>query len=50
MPFTPTSILEKLSNSDLDKPSALELLMTTIYNSDQIQTRLESINLIQIIK
>jgi hypothetical protein len=50
MPFKPTSILEDLSNSNLDKPSALELLMTINDNFDEIQTRLESINVIQIIK
>ena len=46
MPFTPAAILEDLSNGDLDKNSALELLMTIVDNSDQVQTRLECINII----
>ncbi len=50
MPFTPTAILNDVKSGDLDKASAVELLTTIIENSENIQTRLESIKALAEIK
>ncbi|MHA1747885.1 MAG: HEAT repeat domain-containing protein, partial [Promethearchaeota archaeon] len=47
MPFTPTAILNDVRNGDLDKTSAIELLITIIDNSENIETRLETIKVIE---
>ena len=46
MSFTPNTIFEDFSNGDIDKNSALELLISIINNSDQVYKRLESIKVI----
>ncbi|MFX0104455.1 MAG: leucine-rich repeat protein [Candidatus Hodarchaeota archaeon] len=47
MPLTPNAILEDLKNKDLDKPSAIELLLTLIDNAEKPETRIESIKILE---
>ncbi|MFX0042781.1 MAG: leucine-rich repeat domain-containing protein [Candidatus Hodarchaeota archaeon] len=47
MPLTPKAIYEDLKNKDLDYNSALELLITLIDNTDNVDTRLESIRILE---
>jgi len=47
MPLTPKAIYEDLKNKDLDYTSALELLITLIDNTDNVDTRLESIRILE---
>jgi len=44
MPLTPEAILKDYINRDIEKPIAVELLITLIDNADNIKTRIESIN------
>lgn len=50
MPLTPKAIYEDFKNRDLDFGSALQLLITLIENTDNINTRLESIEILEIIQ
>ncbi|MFX0082150.1 MAG: leucine-rich repeat domain-containing protein [Candidatus Hodarchaeota archaeon] len=50
MPLTPKAIYEDLVNKDLDKPFAIELLLTLIDNAENIETRIESINTLNTIQ
>ncbi|MCK4781047.1 MAG: HEAT repeat domain-containing protein, partial [Candidatus Lokiarchaeota archaeon] len=47
MPLTPNAIYEDFKNRDLDFSSALQLLITLIENTDNIDTRLESIEILE---
>jgi Leucine-rich repeat (LRR) protein len=47
MPLTPNAIFEDLKNKDLDKPSAIELLLTLIENAEKPETRIESIKILE---
>lgn len=47
MPLTPNAIYKDFKNKDLDYDSALELLITLIDNTDNINTRLESIEILE---
>ncbi|MFX1328049.1 MAG: hypothetical protein ACFE91_07885 [Promethearchaeota archaeon] len=47
MPLTPKEIYENLRNKDLDYYSALELLITLIENTDNIDTRLQSLQILE---
>ncbi len=47
MPLTPNAIFEDLKNKDLDKPSAIELLLTLIDNAEKPETRIESIKILE---
>jgi Leucine-rich repeat (LRR) protein len=47
MPLTPKAIYEDLKNKDLDYTPALELLITLIDNTDNVDTRLESIRILE---
>ena len=47
MPLTPKAIYEDLKNKDLDYNSALEILITLIDNTDNVDTRLESIKILE---
>ena len=40
MPFTPNAILNDVRSGDLDKTSAIELLITIIDNSENIDNTL----------
>ncbi|MFX1390665.1 MAG: leucine-rich repeat domain-containing protein [Promethearchaeota archaeon] len=46
MPLTPKAVYEDLRNKDLDHTSAIEILTTLIENTDNIDTRLESLNIL----
>jgi len=46
MPLTPKAIYDDLKNGDLDKSFAIELLITLIDNSESIETRIESIRVL----
>ena len=43
MPLTPNAIFQDLQNKDLDKQSAVELLLTLVENAENIDTRIESL-------
>jgi Leucine-rich repeat (LRR) protein len=43
MPLTPNAIFQDLQNKDLDKHSAIELLSALIDNSENVETRIESL-------
>ena len=45
--LTPKAIESDLKNSDLDKQSAVELLITLIENVDNVNTRIESIEVLE---
>ncbi|MFX1575074.1 MAG: leucine-rich repeat domain-containing protein [Promethearchaeota archaeon] len=45
MPLTPNAIYEDYINNELDKTFAIELLKTLIENTENIETRLESIRI-----
>ncbi|MFX1552849.1 MAG: leucine-rich repeat domain-containing protein [Promethearchaeota archaeon] len=47
MPLTPNAISEDLKNKDLDRPSAIELLLTLIDNAENPETRIESIKILE---
>ncbi|MFX1411436.1 MAG: HEAT repeat domain-containing protein, partial [Promethearchaeota archaeon] len=47
MPLTPNAIFEDLKNKELDYNSAIELLTTLIDNTENIDTRLESLKIIE---
>ncbi|MBA7632422.1 hypothetical protein ES703_39968 [subsurface metagenome] len=47
MSLTPKAIYEDFKNRDLDYTSAIELLITLIDNTDNIDTRLESIEILE---
>ena len=46
MPLTPKAIYRDFINGDLDKSFAIELLLTLIDNAEKIETRVESINIL----
>ncbi|MFX1323468.1 MAG: leucine-rich repeat domain-containing protein [Promethearchaeota archaeon] len=46
MPLTPNAIYQDFINKDLDKFSAIELLITLIDNAESAETRIESINIL----
>lgn len=46
MPLTPKAIYRDFVNGDLDKSFAVELLLTLIDNAEKIETRVESINIL----
>ncbi|MFW9781264.1 MAG: leucine-rich repeat domain-containing protein [Candidatus Heimdallarchaeota archaeon] len=46
MPLTPNAIYQDFINKDLDKFSAIELLITLIDNSESAETRIESIDIL----
>jgi len=46
MPLTPKAIYEDFVNKDLDKPFAIELLLTLIDNAENVETRIESIKIL----
>jgi len=43
MPLTPNAIFQDLKNKDLDKQSAIELLLTLVDNAENADTRIESL-------
>ncbi|MHA2280927.1 MAG: leucine-rich repeat domain-containing protein [Promethearchaeota archaeon] len=43
MPLTPNAIFQDLKNKDLDKQSAIELLLTLVDNAENAETRIESL-------
>ncbi|MFX1385634.1 MAG: leucine-rich repeat domain-containing protein [Promethearchaeota archaeon] len=47
MPLTPQSIYQDLKKKDLDYTTALELLITLIENTDNVDIRLESIKILE---
>ncbi|UCC20695.1 MAG: hypothetical protein JSV62_05265 [Promethearchaeota archaeon] len=47
MPLTPKAIYQDLKNKELDYNSALQLLITLIENTDNAETRLESILILE---
>ncbi|MFX0186349.1 MAG: leucine-rich repeat domain-containing protein [Candidatus Hodarchaeota archaeon] len=47
MALTPKKIYEDLKKKDIDKQSAADLLIFLIENADYVETRLESINILQ---
>ncbi|MFX1344483.1 MAG: leucine-rich repeat domain-containing protein [Promethearchaeota archaeon] len=50
MPLTPNAIYKDLENKDLDKPFAIELLLNLIDNAENVETRIESIETLNMIK
>jgi len=46
MPLTPKAIYKDLVNKDLDKPFAIELLLTLIDNAENVETRIESVKIL----
>ncbi|MHA2129390.1 MAG: HEAT repeat domain-containing protein [Promethearchaeota archaeon] len=46
MPLTPKAIYEDYVNKDLDKPFAIDLLLTLIDNTENINTRIESVEIL----
>jgi len=50
MPLTPRAIYNDVKNNDLDKTSALELIITLIENTEDVKTRLECIDILEKIK
>ncbi|MFW9948115.1 MAG: hypothetical protein ACFFDX_14925, partial [Candidatus Odinarchaeota archaeon] len=50
MPLTPRAIFNDVRNNDLDKTSALELIIVLIENTEDAKTRLECIDIIEKIK
>ena len=50
MPLTPNAIYKDLENKDLDKPFAIELLLNLLDNSENVETRIESIKILNKIK
>jgi Leucine-rich repeat (LRR) protein len=46
MPLTPKAIYKDYLNKDLDKPFAIELLLTLIDNTENINTRIESVEIL----
>ncbi|MFW9874904.1 MAG: hypothetical protein ACFFG0_17495 [Candidatus Thorarchaeota archaeon] len=50
MPLTPNAIYKDLVNKDLDKQFAIELLLTLIDNAENVETRIESIKILNIIQ
>ncbi|MFW9866111.1 MAG: leucine-rich repeat domain-containing protein [Candidatus Thorarchaeota archaeon] len=44
MPLTPEAILKDFMNRDLERPIAIELLLTLIDNAENLKTRIESLN------
>ena len=46
MPLTPKAIYRDFVNGDLDKSFAIELLLTPIDNAENIETRIESITVL----
>ncbi|MHA2391185.1 MAG: leucine-rich repeat domain-containing protein [Promethearchaeota archaeon] len=46
MPLTPNAIYQDFVNNDLDKVSAIELLITLIENAESAETRIESIDIL----
>ncbi len=47
MPLTPKAIYQDLKNKELDFNSALELLITLIENTDNLDTRVESLKILE---
>ena len=47
MPFTPEAIFKDFKNNDLDKSSAVDLLISLVDSVETVKTRLDSINIIQ---
>ncbi|MFX1588637.1 MAG: leucine-rich repeat domain-containing protein, partial [Promethearchaeota archaeon] len=47
MPLTPTAIYKDLKNNELDRSSAIELLISLIENAENIKTRTESIEILE---
>jgi len=46
MPLTPNAIYQDLKNKDLDKSSAIELIVTLIDNAENVETRIESVKIL----
>ncbi|MFW9895436.1 MAG: leucine-rich repeat domain-containing protein, partial [Candidatus Thorarchaeota archaeon] len=46
MPLTPHAIFEDLRNKDVDKHSAIELLLALIDNAENVETRIESLSVL----
>ena len=46
MPLTPYAIYQDLKNKDLDKSSAIELIVTLIDNAESAETRIESVKIL----
>jgi len=47
MPLTPKAIFEDLRSKDLDKASAIQLLLTLIENTENVKSRIESIEILE---
>jgi len=47
MPLTPTAIYTDLKNNELDRSSAIEILISLIENAESINTRTESIKILE---
>ncbi|MFX1493944.1 MAG: HEAT repeat domain-containing protein, partial [Promethearchaeota archaeon] len=50
MPLTPRAIFNDVRNNDLDKSSALDLIIVLIENTEDAKTRLECIDILEKIK
>lgn len=46
MPLTPHAIFQDLRNKDLDKHSAVELLLALVDNAENVETRIESLSVL----
>ena len=46
MPLTPNAIFQDLKNKDLDKHSAIELLISLVDNAENVDTRIQSLGIL----